>query len=65
VYGSGMVYNPSPFLVFAFLIVGLVWSGGHVGWIIALGIWTLIVVVTTASKFTEAEEASKRQRRGF
>lgn len=37
--------NPNFLAIYAFLLTGLVWSGGHVGWLIALGIYTLIAVI--------------------
>ena len=37
--------NPKFIAIVLFLIVGLIWSGGHVAWLIALGIYTLIAVI--------------------
>lgn len=38
-------WNPKWVAGFLFLVIGLVWSGGHFGWIIAIGIWTLVGIV--------------------
>lgn len=37
--------NPKFVAIFAFLLTGLVWSGGHLAWLILLGIFTLYAVV--------------------
>jgi hypothetical protein len=34
-------FNPKFVAVAGFLIVGLIWSGGHVAWLIALGLLVL------------------------
>lgn len=38
-------FNPNFLAIFAFLIIGLIWSGGHVGWIIAMGVFLLFGTV--------------------
>ncbi len=40
-----MKLNPNFVAVFAFLFIGLIWSGGHVAWLIALGLFILLSTV--------------------
>lgn len=54
-----MRFNPAPLLVIFFLTVGLVWSGGHVAWLIALGVYVLFAVVVTASE--QYKESNRRR----
>lgn len=55
-----MRLNPVPFVIIGFLLVGLVWSGGHVAWLVALGVFVLLAAIGTA---VTQNEASKKARR--
>lgn len=40
-----MNLNPKFVAVVLFLLVGLIWSGGHVAWLVALGLFTLYAIL--------------------
>lgn len=37
--------NPNFLAIFAFLLTGLIWSGGHVAWLIVLGLYVFVAAV--------------------
>jgi hypothetical protein len=57
-----MKFNPNFLAVFAFLLIGLIWSGGHVGWLIALGVYVfLAAMVAPAINKPEPPTRGRRQ----
>lgn len=37
--------NPKFLAIMAFLITGLIWSGGHVAWLVIMGLYVAFAVI--------------------
>lgn len=42
-----MRLNPIPFIIWATLLVVLIWSGGHAAWLVILLVFTVLIVWAT------------------
>ncbi len=51
-----------PFMIIFFLLVGLVWSGGQVGWLVALGAYIAFSVIVQVIVAVTKEEVDTKRR---
>lgn len=60
-----MKLNPNFLAIVGFLLIGLIWSGGHVGWLIAMGVFIFLtcIVVPIAEKISDPGTLNRPRRR--